>query len=69
MTKVSTRIEWVAARDGIGHAHRPDHGRTLCGQYVIAEQLAWPERVRCLECSMIATAELEATPRGTGGTR
>jgi len=44
---------WIAARDGIAHAHLPG-GRTLCGTEPIAPRYAWPESSRCPACVRLA---------------
>lgn len=43
--------EWLALRDGVGHA-QPPHGRerTACGEPRIDPRFAHPIRVRCEPC-------------------
>ena len=50
------KLVWRAGRDGVEHAHdkAPGTTRTLCGQPVIAERLAWPKQSRDETCDLLS---------------
>ena len=41
---------WLAASDGVSHAHLPRENRTACGQPRVDQRLAWPLKERCVPC-------------------
>lgn len=55
MTRAATatpgsRVAWIAARDGIAHAHEPRAARTRCGEVALDRRFAWPSLQLCPEC-------------------
>ena len=55
MTAPTTpRVTWRAADDRVAHASLPKGRRTLCGQRIVLERLAWPRIRRCMTCVALA---------------
>lgn len=48
------RLTWRAGADRVAHASARGWLRTLCGERVTDERLAWPELRRCLGCASLA---------------
>jgi hypothetical protein len=54
MTAPATpRVIWRADASRIAHAHHPKSPRTVCGEPVVPETLAWPALRRCLACASL----------------
>lgn len=54
MTAPATaKFTWRADASRISHAHAPKATRTVCGEPVTPEQLAWPPLRRCLACASL----------------
>jgi hypothetical protein len=49
-----TALTWIAGADGLAHASRPGHARTLCQAKAQDPRWAWPELSRCADCQAIA---------------
>lgn len=47
---MSGDLVWRAGPDGIEHASKPRVPRTLCGQLVLPERMAWPKARVCSAC-------------------
>lgn len=60
MTRVRSKVRYLAGRDGLAHAQRPGQPRTVCGVPAIGEAFAWPERDRCWTCVRMLAAEVPA---------
>ena len=57
-TTTPARVTWRADSTRIAHAHRPRATRTLCGERITAENLAWPPLRNCFGCeALVAEAE------------
>lgn len=61
--RLRARVRFLAGRDGIAHAHRPGHPRTVCGLLSVREAHAWPERERCWTCAGIVAHDAPEQPR------
>jgi hypothetical protein len=48
------KVVWRAGADRISHGHTPKAPRTLCGEHVTPENLAWPPLRKCLACASLA---------------
>jgi hypothetical protein len=48
------RVRWLAGADRIAHASHPRQPRTMCGELVVPQPLAWPPLRRCLACASLA---------------
>lgn len=61
-------LTWRAGADKIAHAHEPRATRTLCGDLIVLERLAWPNPIRrCMACDSLAADRERATrPLGLG---
>jgi hypothetical protein len=58
------KITWRAGAERTAHAHTPRSPRTLCGELVLDERLAWPDPLRrCLICRT-QEEKLERVPEG-----
>lgn len=54
--RLTSRVRWLAARDGTAHCRVGNAARCLCGTPALDERFAWPETARCLGCrSVMAT--------------
>ena len=54
MTAATSRVTWRAGADKVAHAHLPRQQRTLCGERVVIERLAWPTFRHCMVCAALA---------------
>ena len=48
-----TAYTWAAGPDGIAHAARPGHARTLCDRKPQDPRWSWPESERCATCLLL----------------
>lgn len=46
-------LVWIAGKDGVAHAARPGHVRTLCGLRPQDPRWGWPESARCGDCQAL----------------
>lgn len=54
MTPQATpKVTWRADASRISHAHHPKATRTVCGEPITPETLAWPPLRRCLACASL----------------
>lgn len=54
-TATAPRVTWRAGRDRVAHAHSPRATRTICGERVVVETLAWPKLRDCMVCTAALT--------------